>query len=213
MTAYYPAVTDGPGYGLPVSEHSILLIRHGQTEWSAAGKHTSHTDVPLTGVGERQAHATGRSYAVLHGGEPPALVLCSPRVRAQHTARLAGIDVDETTDDLVEWDYGAYEGITTEQVRRTEPDWTLWTDGAPDGETPSRVCARGDRVLERARAALSDGDVVLIGHGHFSRVLIARWLDLDAAFGENFRVDPASISVLGYDRGAPQIRHLNVPPT
>ncbi|GAA1234038.1 acid phosphatase [Prauserella halophila] len=196
-----------------MSEHSILLLRHGQTEWSAVGKHTSHTDVPLTGIGERQAHAAGRTYAVLHGGGAPALVLCSPRTRARETARLAGIDVDETSDELCEWDYGEYEGITSEQIRRTVPDWTLWTDGAPSGETPSRVAARGDRVLERATAALTDGDVVLIGHGHFSRVLIARWLGLDVAIGEGFRVDPASISALGYDRGAPQIRHLNVPPT
>ncbi|MBB3663934.1 putative phosphoglycerate mutase [Prauserella sediminis] len=196
-----------------MSEHSILLLRHGQTEWSATGKHTSHTDVPLTGVGERQAHAAGRTYAVLHGGTAPALVLCSPRVRAQDTARLAGIDVDETCDELAEWDYGEYEGITTEQIHRNVPDWTLWTDGAPNGETPAQVAARADRVLERARKTLTDGDVVLIGHGHFSRVLIARWLGLDAALGEGFRVDPASISALGYDRGAPQIRHLNVPPT
>lgn len=194
-------------------EHTILLIRHGQTEWSAAGKHTSRTDVPLTGVGERQAHAAGRTYAVLHGGGDPALVLCSPRVRAQHTARLAGIEVDETSGELAEWDYGEYEGITTERIHRTVPDWTLWTDGAPDGESPSQVAARGDRVLERASAALADGDVVLIGHGHFTRVLIARWLGLDVARAEGFRVDPASISVLGHDRGAAQIRHLNVPPT
>lgn len=201
------------GYGSRVSEHSILLIRHGQTEWSAAGKHTSHTDVPLTGVGERQAHAAGRTYAVLHGGSHPALVLSSPRLRAEHTARLAGIDVDEATEDLAEWDYGRYEGTTTDEIHRTVPDWTLWTDGAPDGETPAQVAARGDRVLDRARAALADGDVVLVGHGHFSRVLIARWLGLDVALGEGFRVDPASISALSYDRGAPQIRHLNVPPT
>ncbi|WP_344073653.1 histidine phosphatase family protein [Prauserella alba] len=196
-----------------MSEHAILILRHGQTEWSAAGKHTSHTDVPLTGVGERQAHAAGRTYAVLHGGTDPALVLCSPRARARDTARLAGIDVDETCDELAEWDYGEYEGITTEQIRRTVPDWTLWTDGAPEGEAPAQVAARADRVLERARTALNGGDVVLIGHGHFSRVLIARWLGLDAALGEGFRVDPASISVLGHDRGAPQLRHLNVPPT
>ncbi|GAA1215525.1 acid phosphatase [Prauserella alba] len=202
-----------PGYGALVSEHAILILRHGQTEWSAAGKHTSHTDVPLTGVGERQAHAAGRTYAVLHGGTDPALVLCSPRARARDTARLAGIDVDETCDELAEWDYGEYEGITTEQIRRTVPDWTLWTDGAPEGEAPAQVAARADRVLERARTALNGGDVVLIGHGHFSRVLIARWLGLDAALGEGFRVDPASISVLGHDRGAPQLRHLNVPPT
>ena len=195
-----------------MSEHTLLLIRHGQTEWSATGKHTSHTDVPLTGVGERQAHAAGRTYAVLHRGTDPALALTSPRVRARRTAELAGIPVDEQSGDLAEWDYGDYEGVTTDEIHRTVPDWSLWTDGAPGGETPQQVGERADRVLERARAALSDGDVVLVGHGHFSRVLIARWLGLDVPFGERFRVDPASISVLGHERGAPQIRHLNVPP-
>lgn len=213
MSAILLTGNRGAGYGAPVSEHAILLIRHGQTEWSATGKHTSHTDIPLTGVGERQAHAAGRTYALLHRGTDPALVLSSPRIRAVRTAELAGLDVHEVTEDLAEWDYGDYEGITTDEIHRTVPDWSLWTDGAPNGERPERVAARADRVLDRARTALADGDVVLIGHGHFSRVLVARWLGLDASAGERFHVDPASISALGHDRGTPEIRHLNVPPS
>ncbi|OLT46527.1 acid phosphatase [Saccharomonospora sp. CUA-673] len=195
-----------------MSEHSLLLIRHGETEWSATGRHTSRTDLPLTGVGERQAHAAGRTYALLHRGDDPALVLSSPRERAVRTAELVGIGVDEQSAELAEWDYGDYEGTTTAEIRRTVPGWSLWTDGAPHGETPAEVGARADRVLDRIRGALADGEVVLIGHGHFTRVVIARWLGLDVAAGEHFRVDPASISVLGHEHGAPQIRHLNVPP-
>ncbi|PXY21055.1 acid phosphatase [Prauserella muralis] len=195
-----------------MDQHTLLLLRHGQTEWSATGQHTGRTDLPLTAVGERQAHAAGRTYALMTHDDSPALVLSSPRQRAVRTAELAGLRVDETTEDLAEWDYGDYEGLTTEEVRESVPGWTIWTHAVPGGESSAQVGARADALLSRVRAALAERDVVLVGHGHFSRVLIARWLGLAATAGVHFRLDPASISMLAAERGEPQIRHLNVPP-
>ncbi|MFF5987815.1 acid phosphatase [Prauserella flavalba] len=194
-----------------MDQHVLLLLRHGQTEWSATGRHTGRTDLPLTAVGERQAHAAGRTYALMHGGTAPALVLSSPRERAVRTAELAGLSVDETTEDLAEWDYGDYEGLTTPQIRESVPGWTVWSHPMPGGESAAQVTERADKVLDRVRTALAGGDVVLVGHGHFSRVLIARWLGLGASAGVHFKFDPASITVLGDERGKPQIQHLNVP--
>jgi probable phosphoglycerate mutase len=193
-----------------VDRHPLFLLRHGQTEWSATGRHTSRTDLPLTAVGERQAHAAGRTYALMHD-ESPALVLSSPRRRALRTAELAGLHVTETTEQLAEWDYGDYEGMTTTEIRRTVPGWTVWSHPCPTGETAAQVAARADAVLARIADALAEGPVVLVGHGHFGRVLIARWLELDASAGRHFRFDPASITVLGHEYSQPQIRHLNVP--
>jgi probable phosphoglycerate mutase len=189
--------------------HQIFLIRHGQTEWSLDGRHTGRTDVPLTPTGEVQARAAGVALATLRDG--PALVLSSPRRRATHTAELAGLKIDETTEELAEWDYGDYEGITTETIRETVPGWTVWSHPVPGGESAEQVAARADKVLERARAALAESDVILIGHGHFSRVLVARWLGESPSAGVRFAVDPASITVLGDERGEPQIQHLNLP--
>ncbi|MEU3273384.1 acid phosphatase [Saccharomonospora sp. NPDC006951] len=196
-----------------MDQHELLLLRHGQTQWSAAGKHTGRTDLPLTAVGERQAHAAGRTYALMHHAEAPALVLSSPRARALRTAELAGLTVDETTEELAEWDYGDYEGLTTDQIRQQVPGWTLWTGPVPGGESAAQVTARADKLLERIRAELADREVVLVGHGHFSRVLIARWIGLDGTGGVHFKFDPASITVLGHERSVPQIHHLNVPPS
>jgi broad specificity phosphatase PhoE len=140
----------------------IVLIRHGQTEWSANGRHTSYTELPLTSEGERQARAIREQFA----GRAFAAVLSSPRKRARHTADLAGLTVTEVTEDLAEWNYGEYEGITTEQIRATRPDWSLWTDGCPGGESPEQAGARLDRVLARARELTGEGDVALVAHGH-----------------------------------------------
>ncbi|WP_073487655.1 acid phosphatase [Streptoalloteichus hindustanus] len=194
-------------------EPAVYLIRHGETEWSATGKHTSYTDVPLTGDGERVARAAGAVLARLRGtDERPALVLSSPRRRALRTAELAGLTPDEVTDELAEWNYGEYEGLTTPEIRRTVDGWTVWTHPVPGGEEPARVADRADAVLARARAALSRGDVVLVGHGHFSRVLTARWIGLPATAGVHFALEAAGIVVLGHERGVPQVRRLNVPP-
>jgi broad specificity phosphatase PhoE len=191
---------------------SIYLLRHGQTEWSRDGKHTGRTDIPLTPKGEELARAAGQTLAVLRGDAALALVLSSPRQRALRTADLAGLTVGEQTEDLAEWDYGDYEGLTTPQIRATVPGWTVWTHPSVRGETADQVGARAQRVLDRVRPALTDGDVVLIGHGHFSRVLVATWLGLPATEGVRFGMDAAAVSVLGDERGVPQIHHLNVPP-
>jgi broad specificity phosphatase PhoE len=175
----------------------ILVIRHGQTTWSAEGRHTSITDLPLTEMGEKQAAALAPALA----GRSFALVLTSPRTRAMHTAALAGLHGAVIDDDLAEWNYGEYEGITTEEIRDRDPDWDLWRDGCPGGESPAQVGARLDRVLDRARAALADGDVVLVAHGHSLRVATARWLGLPASGGALFALDTATLSTLGFEHG------------
>lgn len=191
--------------------HELFLLRHGQTEWSINGRHTGRTDIPLTPAGESQARAAGLTLCTLRKG--PALVLSSPRQRAVRTAELAGLAVDETTEDLGEWDYGEYEGVTTPTIRETVPEWTLWTHPVPGGESPEQVAERADRLLARVRTALADTEVVLVGHGHFGRVLLARWVGLPVTAGVHFALDPAGISVLGDERGEPQIQHLNIPPS
>jgi probable phosphoglycerate mutase len=184
----------------------LWLVRHGETEWSANGRHTSTTDLPLTEAGERQA----RALPELLGDLAPALVLSSPRKRAQDTARLAGLTVDEVTEDLAEWNYGAYEGRTGAEIRRDNPTWSLWTDGVPGGESHRHVGERADRVLTRAAVALADGPVVLVGHGHFSRVLGARWIGLPVTGGAHLLLGTAAPSVLGAQYGVPVISRWNL---
>ena len=185
----------------------LWLVRHGETEWSRSGKHTGRTDVPLTDAGEAQARALRDLLAHVD----PALVLCSPRRRAQDTARLAGLTVDELTEDLAEWDYGAYEGLTTDEIRVDELDWTVWSHGAPGGETAEQVRERADRVLERAAKRLADGPVVLVGHGHCSRALGARWLGLPVTAGTNLLLGTAAPSLLGVQYGVRVINRWNLP--
>ncbi|GAB1508825.1 acid phosphatase [Actinophytocola sp. KF-1] len=190
----------------------LYLLRHGETEWSRSGQHTSRTDIPLTPNGERRARDAGTMLAGLREDRPLALVLSSPRQRAVRTAELAGLTVSEITEDVAEWDYGEYEGQSTPTIRETVPGWTVWTHESPGGETAEQVGARAARVVARVRATLPDGDVVLVGHGHFSRVLVATWLGLPPTSGVHFALDAAAISVLGDERGVPQIKRLNVPP-
>jgi broad specificity phosphatase PhoE len=173
----------------------IVLLRHGQTTWSAAGRHTSTTDLPLTDEGEKQALAVREALA----SRTFALVLSSPRIRAVHTAELAGLSVDAIDDDLAEWNYGDYEGVTSDDIHDRDPQWDLWTDGCPGGESPAQVGARLDRVLARARIALADGDVALVAHGHSLRVATARWLGLPVAAGALFMLDTATVSTLGFE--------------
>jgi probable phosphoglycerate mutase len=171
----------------------ILLVRHGQTEWSASGRHTSTTDLPLTDTGRAAARRLGERLA----GRDFALVLSSPRRRARETCELAGLQ-PQLDEDLSEWDYGDYEGRTTPEIRAERPDWSLWEDGAPGGETAEQVGVRADRVIERALAA--GGDVALFAHGHILRVLGARWLELPPERGASFALDTASLSELGFER-------------
>ena len=181
----------------------IVLARHGETKWSASGKHTSTTDISLTERG--RAAALGLRERL--SGREFALVLASPRARARETAALAGFSDVELEPDLVEVDYGAYEGLTTPEIREERPGWSLWTDGSPGGETMAEAGARADRVLARALAA--DGDVVLFAHGHILRVLAARWLELPAERGASFALDTASLSELGFERENRVITHWN----
>lgn len=188
----------------------LCLVRHGETEWSRTGRHTSVTDLPLTDTGERQARALGR----LLRDVCPALVLTSPLARARRTAELAGLADGcpvRTEPDLTEWAYGDYEGVTTPEIRRDRPDWTIWTGDPPGGETAEQVLARADRLLARIRVALADGPVVAVGHGHFSRVLTARWLGLPVTGGAMFVLGPASPCLLGHEHGRPAIHRWNVP--
>lgn len=190
--------------------HRLFLLRHGQTEWSARGQHTGRTDVPLTSAGEDQARAAGATLRALQDG--PVLTLSSPRGRAVRTAELAGLQISETTETLAEWDYGDYEGVTTDTIRQSVPQWTVWTHPILGGESAEQVGARADQILARVRTLLTNTEVVLVGHGHFSRIVISRWIGLPASSGGRFRLDPAGVAVLGHERGTPQIQHLNLPP-
>jgi broad specificity phosphatase PhoE len=179
---------------MPRAGHSVFLARHGETEWSASGKHTSRTDVELTEAGERAARTLGERLA----GRDFALVLSSPLQRAVQTCELAGFGGRcERDADLKEFDYGDYEGLTTPEIRKDRPGW-VWTDGAPGGETAAQVGARADRVIERAVAA--EGDVLLFAHGHFLRVLGARWIRLEPEFGGALALDTAALCELGFER-------------
>jgi broad specificity phosphatase PhoE len=189
----------------------VVLLRHGATEWSASGRHTGRTDMPLTADGERQAKAAIRRLAGYRFG----LVLSSPLIRARRTAEAVGFSGIGTDPDLQEWDYGGYEGLTTPQIREQHPGWLLWRDGvikgsAGNGESAADVGARADRVITRIQATLSRGDdVALVSHGHFLRVFTARWLGLGPNAGAHFALDTASVSVLGFEHAERVIRHWN----
>jgi probable phosphoglycerate mutase len=189
----------------------VYLLRHGETEWSLSGRHTGRTDIPLTDRGRELAVEAGRLVPDLRD-TPPALVLTSPRSRARDTARLAGLHVDDVDDRLAEWDYGEYEGRTTPEIRETVPGWTVWTHPCPGGETADDVGKRADDLIAHVTDALGQGDVVLVGHGHFSRVLVARWIGLPATEGVRFAMGAASWAVLGHERGVPRLDHVNLPP-
>jgi probable phosphoglycerate mutase len=181
----------------------VWLVRHGETEWSRDGRHTSTTDLPLTPDGERVAAGVRDRL----DDDRFSLVLTSPRLRARETARLAGHGDAEVDDDLAEWDYGDLEGETTEQIRETYPDWTIWTGPVPGGEDAAAVAARLDRVVARCRAA--DGRVLVFGHGHSLRAFAARWLELPVTDGRHLKLDTATVSVLGWERETPVVLRWN----
>jgi broad specificity phosphatase PhoE len=184
--------------------HEVWLIRHGETAWSKSGQHTSRTDLPLTATGRRRAAMVGRRLA----DRQFALVLTSSLDRARETCRLAGYgNVAQVDDDLLEWDYGAYEGRTTEDIQEGRPGWTIWNGGVPEGETADQVGNRAKRVIERAEAA--GGDVALFSSGHILRVLTACWVGLPPLRGQDFALGTSSVSVLGYEHDYPVILRWN----
>jgi probable phosphoglycerate mutase len=184
----------------------VVLVRHGETEWTRTRQHTGKTDLPLDDDGRRQAELVGRALAVREFG----LVLTSPLARARETCELAGYgDLAQARPDLAEWDYGDYEGRTTAEIRAERPDWSLWRDGVPGGESPEDVGRRADRVVEEVRAA--GIDTLIFGHGHQLRVLAARWLGLAPADGRRLVLSTASISVLGYERETAALLRWNEP--
>jgi broad specificity phosphatase PhoE len=182
----------------------IWLIRHGETEWSLSGAHTGLTDLPLTANGELQATAIAHNLS----GQPFSLVLTSPLQRARETCRLAGYaKAAELDSNLLEWDYGDYEGLSTPQIRLNRPDWYLWRDGVPNGETIDEVAARAKIVIDRCLE--SGGNSALFAHGHVLRILTATWLGLPPEAGRLFALSTATISVLAFERDQPVISHWN----
>jgi broad specificity phosphatase PhoE len=187
-----------------MTEREVVLVRHGQTEWSASGKHTGRTDIPLTELGRRQADALRDMLS----GTEFALVLSSSLIRAWETMERAGYaTTGVATDDLLEWNYGVYEGRRTDDIRTEIPDWSVWTHPIVGGETIDEIGARADRAI--ARALSVDGPVALFAHGHVLRVLGARWMGLPAVTGRNLQLDTATISTLGWERENRVVRHWN----
>jgi probable phosphoglycerate mutase len=188
-----------------MSGRQLVLVRHGETEWSRLGRHTGRTDIALTELGESQADAIG----LMLRGRPLAAALVSPLQRATETLRRARLDVAEVRvlQELVEWDYGDYEGRTTEEIRGSVPDWTIWNAPVPGGETAAEVARRADLAI--GRALDEGGDVAIFAHGHLLRVLTARWLGLNASAGRHFALATGTVSILGYERDTPVILRWN----
>ena len=199
---------------VPNTEPALVLIRHGETEWSRSGQHTGKSDIALTEVGEQQARAAGPLIRAVLGSHEPALVLSSPRQRAWRTAELAGFSVEETVEDAAEWDYGDLEGLTTPDIRKQYPDWSVWTGPVPGGEDATAVSARFDRLLgtitDRLQAAGRSGPVLVFSHGHAIRCLAARWLGDPVTWGRHFWLGTGAVCSLGYEHGYPVVLHWNV---
>ncbi len=188
--------------------HRLVLLRHGETEWSKSGQHTSRTDLELTDTGRVQAELAGRVLRELNLADP--LVISSPRIRALTTAKLAGLAVDEVSALLSEWDYGSYEGLTTPQIQESVPDWLVWTHGCPDGESVAQVSGRADRAVAFALEQMNSRDVVFVGHSHFSRSVITRWVELPLVEGSRFWMLAGSVAVCGFEHGVRQLAALGL---
>ncbi len=185
----------------------VVLVRHGETEWSRDGRHTGRTDITLTTEGQRKATALAQPLRAWHF----ALVISSPLRRALETCRLAGYGATaQVRPELMEWDYGRYEGLTSRRIAEQNPGWSLWRDGGPDGETPADVGRRVDPVIAQVRQVA--GDVLIFAHGHVLRVLAARWLDEPPGGGRHYALQTAALSVLGYEHEDPVISRWNLPP-
>jgi broad specificity phosphatase PhoE len=188
--------------------HRLLLLRHGETEWSLSGQHTGSTEIDLTENGRTQAKLAGGVLSGLNLVDP--LVISSPRQRALVTGELAGLAVDEISPLLAEWDYGEYEGVTTEKIRESVPDWLIWTHGCPGGESVAQVSERADRAIALALEHLGSRDVLFVSHGHFSRAVITRWVELPLVEGSRFGMRTASIAMCGFEHGIRQLLALGL---
>ncbi len=193
----------GMGLHNPWSGHRLLLLRHGETEWSKSGQHTGRSDIELTEAGRAQAKLAGQTLAQLELDDP--VVISSPRQRCLVTAELAGLTVDEVSPLLAEWDYGSYEGLTTREIQQSVPDWLVWTQGCPDGESVTQVSDRADRAVAMALEHMTSRDVLFVSHGHFSRAVITRWVELPLTEGSRFGMVTASIAVCGFEHGVRQL--------
>ena len=191
-----------------VGNHRLVLLRHGETEWSLSGQHTGRTDIDLTENGRQQAKLAG--ITLDHLGLRNPLVISSPRRRALVTAELAGLTVDEVSPLLAEWDYGDYESLTTHQIRTGTPGWLLWTYGCPGGESVDQVSIRADQALTLALDHLPDRDVVFISHGHFSRSVITRWVEQPLREGARYGFGTAAVAVCGFEYGLRQLSALGL---
>ncbi|MEH3140421.1 MAG: acid phosphatase [Mycobacterium kyogaense] len=189
-------------------QHRLILLRHGETEWSKSGKHTGRTELELTEHGRAQASAAAETVGQLRLQNP--FVISSPRVRARTTAELAGLHIDEVNPLISEWDYGDYEGTTTEEIRKAVPNWLVWTHGCPGGETTAQVCERADRAIAVALEHMETRDVVFVGHGHFSRAVITRWIEQPVYEGIRFAMPAVSIAVCGFEHGVRQLSALGL---
>jgi broad specificity phosphatase PhoE len=194
--------------GMGIYNHRLVLLRHGETPWSKSGQHTGRTDLELTDHGRVQAELAGRVLSELNLANP--LVVSSPRIRALTTAKLAGLAVDEVSPMLAEWDYGSYEGLTTQQIRETDPDWLVWTHGCPGGESVAQVSDRADKAVAFALGHMGSRDVVFVGHSHFSRSVITRWVELPLVEGSRFWMLAGSIAVCGFEHGVRQLAALGL---
>ncbi len=187
-----------------LADDEALLVRHAETEWSQNGRHTGRTDIPLTDAGRARASALAPVVAV----SSFSLVLVSPLSRARETCDLCGLGAEaQLRDDLMEWDYGDYEGLTSPEIHARRPDWNMWRDGCPGGEQPADVALRADRVVEEIR--LAEGPVAIFSHGHLLRVLGSRWIELDAAAGARLGLAPGATCVLGHEHGTAILLHWN----
>jgi broad specificity phosphatase PhoE len=187
----------------------VVLVRHGETAWTLTGQHTGRTEIDLTPAGEAQAKAA----TALIGSEPFDLVFCSPRQRARHTAELIGLVPYEVDDDLQEWDYGDFEGLTTPEIHEQLPDWNIWHGPWPGGETSEQVGARASRIVQRLLATGPHSRVALVAHGHILRVLAAQWTELGVSAGQRFALDTAAVCELGWEHDARVLHHWNMTPS
>lgn len=188
---------------MDLHNHRLFLLRHGETEWSLSGQHTGSTEIDLTENGRTQAKLAGQILSSLNLVDP--LVISSPRHRAVITAELAGLAIDEISPLLAEWDYGEYEGVTTKEIRKTVPDWLVWTHGCPGGESVAQVSERADNAIAMALEYMPSRDVVFVSHGHFSRAVITRWSELPLVEGRRFGMRTASIAMCGFEHAIRQL--------